>query len=296
MKSGEQSPKMPCAVVRENIDLYLSSELPESTTQAIGAHLGECPECAELIEARSRVRRRLREAVLGQELPSGMRERVLETIRTTPPPRRQIIPLWSSSRLAWGMAACLVIAVGLASLLRNHDGGTIASASNLNQAQAHVVKVLDIGFANHVKCTLEHEYEGLRYDDTMIVNRLGQEYADLLPYVRDHIEGFTVTVGHRCSVNGHPFIHMVLHRGKDFLSLAITPRGTETLAGDTAAAAGNADGVRLYIQEMNHGRPYEISAFETPHYFVYLTSSVSRDETLRVVAALAPGMQKVLKG
>lgn len=296
MKSGEQTPKMSCIVVRESIDLYLSGELPDDTRHAMDTHLGVCPECMNLIEARSRVRRRLREAVLGQELPSGMRERVLETIRSAAPPRRKVIPLWSGNRLAWGMAACLVIAVGLASLLRNHEGEAIVASTNLERAHAHVVKVLDIGFANHVDCTLEHGFEGKGYDDSEIIERLGPEYADLLPYVREHIEGYTVTVGHRCSANGHSFIHMVLQRGGDFMSLAITPRGTETLAGDTAAAAGNADGVRLYIQQMTHGRPYEISAFETPHYFVYLTSSVSRDETLRVVAALAPGMQKVLKG
>ncbi len=292
MKSNASSLRIEtCADARGLVDGYVSGELPSEALRAIELHCERCPECTEIIEARSRVRQRLREAVLGQELPSGLRGRVLEAIRSEPAPRR-VIPLWSTSRLAWGMAASLVIAVGLAALLR--DGGANAMTAELQRSRAHVVQVLNIGFDNHVNCTLAHDLAGQQADDTAIVKELGSQYADLLPYVRDRIQGFTVAVGHRCSVHGRSFIHMVLRRGPDFISLAITPRATETLAGDTAASIQSVEGVRLYMERMSHGRPYEIAAFETPSHIVFVSTTASHREIVTVTAALAPGMNEVL--
>ena len=283
-----------CAEVRGNIDAYISNELPTSSVEAFRAHLEKCSDCRALVDNRLRVRRSLREAVRGQGVPSGLRDRITTAVRDVPP-RASVLPFWSASRIAWAAAACLVVAVALATLTHDSSIKPAATASDMAAVHARVMKVLDIGYANHIHCTLQHDLAGLHCDDSELVEDLGAEYLPLVSFVRGRISDYTVVMAHHCAAYGHKFTHLILRKENTYVSIAITSRGTETFRGDTAAAVRTIEGIRLYSEVMLKGNHEEVTAFEAGSYLVFFTSTTDRQETMRVASALAPGLGPVLK-
>jgi anti-sigma factor (TIGR02949 family) len=70
-----------CKRVLALLDFYLSNELTVETAGEVVAHLERCPHCLELFRIRDLVRKRLRAALLNEEVSPEMRKRVSRVLR-----------------------------------------------------------------------------------------------------------------------------------------------------------------------------------------------------------------------
>lgn len=125
---------------------------------------------------------------------------------------------------------------------------------------------------------------------------LGEEYFPLLGAVRSKLGDFEVKQAHRCSAYKRRFVHLILRRGEQLVSLSLTRREAgddfaESLLIPTLKAAG----VVMHNANLEN---LEITGFAVPGHLAYVTSNLpaagNQDlarqiaGALREVAAKAP--------
>src|SRR5712692_10133320 len=96
-----------CEKTRRYMDSYISNELLVETNHEVLRHLENCASCSAEVEARSRVKSRLKAAVESQAAPADLAVKV----------KRQLHQEQSRSRLAawniWTMAAAAVVVLSI---------------------------------------------------------------------------------------------------------------------------------------------------------------------------------------
>src|SRR6185295_16373775 len=106
-----------------------------------------------------------------------------------------------------------------------------------------------------------HEQANKRFTPEKMVERLGADYAGLLPVVREKAPaGYEVVIAHKCHVDRREFVHMILKDGEKVLSLVITKKNGEAFSENTALDVSRAAGVPVY---QAHLQDYEVAGFET---------------------------------
>jgi anti-sigma factor RsiW len=94
------------------VDAYVSNELAAEMRQAVLRHVEGCAECSDELNARTRLRSRLKDAVNAQGVPPELRVRIREQIKSG----RSNQGAWISAagwQWAGALAACLMIAAAL---------------------------------------------------------------------------------------------------------------------------------------------------------------------------------------
>src|SRR5262245_37625523 len=97
------------------LDAYISNELTVETNHEVLRHLEGCPGCSAELDTRTRLRSRLKTAVMAQSVPPEIQVRIREQIRNTRS-RKWLGLEWLKTggwRWAGAMAAGFVIAAGL---------------------------------------------------------------------------------------------------------------------------------------------------------------------------------------
>ena len=72
-----------CEKTRKYLDAYVSNELMVETNHEVLRHIEGCPACEAEVDARARLRSRLKAEVTAQSVPPEIQVRIREQIRTS---------------------------------------------------------------------------------------------------------------------------------------------------------------------------------------------------------------------
>jgi len=286
-----------CEKTRRYMDAYLSSELLVETNHDLLRHLESCPACAAELDARTRLRARLKAAVQSQAAPEDLTLRVRDRLR------RQHSRAWLSLRwfsagwqpYAMAVAAVVVISaaiwVGPTNTPLPAFTDRAAQASYIRQVSASVSQIFHPGLGDHLHCALFRKYPQNPPSLPEMQDKLGEEYKGLLPLVAPAVPaGYKVVMAHQCTFGGRKFIHLTMRKGTDVISLAIARKS----AGETftaLAASATASGVPVY-QTSTAG--YQIAGFESDRYLAFVVSDLHATANLQIAVTLAPAVRHLL--
>jgi anti-sigma factor (TIGR02949 family) len=280
-----------CERARKYLDSYISNELLVETNHEVMRHVENCPACTSELDARTRLRTRLKTAVNAQPVPPELAVRIRSRVGTSRP--RTWLPVWAG--LATAMAAGLVVALGLwlsysrerMPALADRPGQT----AYIERASATLAVVLKAGLADHIHCAVFRKYPKTPPPVEKLEADLGPTYRGLLPVVRTAVpEGYQVVMAHRCSYGGRKYIHVTFERNGELLSLVVArkERG-ESMSG--LLAASQVSGLPIYDSAAGH---YHVAGFDAGEYLAYVVSDLRGKSNLQIATRLAPGVHAFL--
>ena len=270
-----------CERVRRQLDAYLSNELLVETTSEVLKHLESCEACSSELGSRQRVREALQKAATRQLPPAHLREAIRQRLRSAQP------GLFSRFRVTtW--------AVALASLTVVMVAGQ--QWLGFERGRQIVANVLTLGVSDHLHCAIRgHNYPELANPPEQLREKLGPQYAGLLPVVQEKLPGFQLLEAHICSVPGSPrkYVHYIARGQGTILSVILTKRQGESLPAGRLLVAGAPTGVNLYKAKLE---ATSVAGFETNEYFGFVVSDLGQDEMMQLAASLAPALRDALDG
>ncbi|MFZ4485172.1 MAG: mycothiol system anti-sigma-R factor [Candidatus Nanopelagicales bacterium] len=71
----------PCTEVLSLLYVYIDDEIDEVHRIEVTAHLGECPPCVEHFSVERRLKARVRDACLAEQVPEQVRSRIIAQIQ-----------------------------------------------------------------------------------------------------------------------------------------------------------------------------------------------------------------------
>jgi anti-sigma factor RsiW len=272
-----------CERTRRQLDAYLSNELLVETTSEVVRHLESCESCAAELESRMRVRAALRRAALRQLPPPHLSEAIHHQLRRT-----QSGLLSGFRRNTWAWAVAAVLAVML-------SGTAGQQLWRLRHAQQMVRSILALGVSDHVTCALRgHNYPDVARPPDELRQRLGPEYAGLVPVVEEKLSGFQVLEAHICSLPGSPrkYVHFIARGRGTILSFILTRRNGESLPAGRFLTAAAPAGMRIYRTKLEG---MDVAGFETHEYFGFAVSDLGQEKMVQLAASLAPAVRNALR-
>jgi anti-sigma factor (TIGR02949 family) len=286
-----------CEKTLRYLDSYISNELTVETNYEVLRHLEGCPGCAEELDTRTRLRTRLKAAVMAQGVPPELQVRIREQIRNRRSGNRLSLA-WlktGGSRWAGAMAAVLVVATGLWVNYSAERMPALADRPAQNayiaRVSANLAAVLKVGLGDHIHCSIFRKYPKESPPVEKMEGDLGPAYSGLLPVVRAAVpQGYRVIMAHQCSYAGRKFIHLTFEKDGGLLSLVIARKQDgEAMAG--MSPASQASGIPIY--QSAAGR-YEVAGFEAGIYNAYVVSELRSKANLQIAANMAAGVHEFL--
>ena len=280
-----------CKRVRSYLDSYLSNELLAETNLEVLKHLESCESCTRALEDRARIKSQLKRAVMNVEAPETLRKRIRSEIRRTH--SFNFKPSWMLTA-----AAVIVFAIMLGIFLRLDLG--ISSSPQPRQlsmiadvAPADTAgQILKIGFDGHVSCAIDHDMANRRFSAQEISTMLGPRYQGLVEVAKEKMpRDFEIVVGHRCHFQNREFVHLIMRRHEEVVSLIVTTKNGETFSGAAAAAAMNAAGFPVYEASWHN---LQVAGFETSDYLAFVVSNEAKRENAQIASSLVSGVGNFL--
>src|SRR5690242_1148307 len=150
-----------CEKIRDYLDSYISNELLVETNHEVLRHLESCPSCSAEVEARSRLRARLKAAVEAQNVPADLRVTVRQMIH-----RKQSRFLPAAAWSIWAVAAAaVVLSVGIwvtrspKGMPESLDVADRAGQDVFIQKVSQTLStVLRVGLGDHIHCAVFRKY------------------------------------------------------------------------------------------------------------------------------------------
>src|SRR5947207_708671 len=126
-----------------------------------------------------------------------------------------------------------------------------------------------------------------------MAHQLGPQYSGLIPLVKAKVtDEYRVILAHRCSVQARHYVHLVLRGRSSLLSLVITKKNPgESFPAFNLAPALRAASVPIYRAGADR---FQLAAFETQTYLVFVISDLPEESNLQLAAVLAPDVQRFL--
>ena len=284
-----------CEKTRRHLDAYISNELSMEVQQDVSKHLGECPCCSEVFKARLQLKNHLKQTVKSEPVPGAARDRLQAALRK----ERSATDLRSVWR-HWPLAAAAALLLALSgvgtvqlwrSLRTSHEVTLTAQDLTLSEQAAAVLK---IGISDHIHCVIESHADKRLLNAEQMAQKLGASYASLVPALKTELpEGFFISVGHRCSVNGREFVHLVLKRDAKVASLIITERnGVNFPAVSPRTSTVRLDGITLHQDRL---QSLEAVGFQSKDHLAFIVSSLEHNENLQIATRLAPSVNRFLE-
>lgn len=265
LRFGEGS----CEKVRGYLDSYLSNELLVETNHEVLRHLESCPQCAAELNARERLRSRLKAAVQGTPAPAGLEAKVQRSLRS-----RRTAPGAGLYILAAAAAVMVCFVVVNLVRLRLHPEEAI-----LRQASGRLAAILNVGLRDHLHCAVFRKYSKQPETVAQMAAHLGPEFAGLAPVVRAKLPSeFRIIQGHRCRAGDRRYVHFIVSKGDRLLSLVLTRR-----------QAGESLGSGISQEGVDH---YQVVGFESHGYLIYVISDLDAQQNLQLAAAMAPALRQ----
>ncbi len=274
-----------CAQVSSYLDSHTNDELLVEANGDIQRHLEKCRNCAGELESRVRLKNLLQRAV-GQEIaPAALRARIQESVRASQP---STILAFSRQRMALAACAFAVVCLGVWSVVRERNAGQVNLDGNLSEQMR---KVLNIGLSDHVHCALDNEVKKDFFTFEQVPAAVRPEYVELISSVKRQVgDGYEVAT-HSCAVDGREFIHVILKRGENVLSLVITKENGVGFESVAHVASFDAEGTPLYRGRLQN---LEVVGFETPSHLAFVVSNLPETDNLQFASNVAPSVRDFL--
>lgn len=281
-----------CAGALRQLDLYLDHQLDPSARQRLQQHLDGCPACALELDARTRVRGRLRTTAKGEAAAPFLATRVQANIREYESKKNS----WLRKKmLAPVAAAVLVCFSSIAAYQLGHLWLTNASQEAFFDSISHGVShIMRVGLGDHVHCAVYRKFP----KDAPSLGELGEkltpEYTPLIQTVSEHMPSeFKVVLAHQCGYRGRQFVHFVLKSDSKLLSLLLTKRNEgETFSVNGLLPALTSGGIPVYRSAAER---FEIAGFETRDHLAFVVSDLPQKRNLEVMTAIAPQINEHLR-
>ena len=286
-----------CEKTLRYLDAYINNELTVETNHDVLRHLEACPACSAELDARTRLRARLKAAVNAESVPPELHVRIREQIRGAGSGSWLNLEWLRAGRLRWAgvMAAGLVVATGLWVIYRPERLPALSDrpgqTAYIARVSASLAAVLKVGLGDHVHCSIFRKYPKEPPPIEKMEGELGPNYSGLLPVVRAAVpQGYRVIMAHQCTYAERRFVHLTLEKDGSLLSLVIARKEPgESL--DGLSPATQASGVSIY--QSAAGR-YEVAGFEAGNFFAYVVSELRSNANLQVAANMAAGVRGLL--
>ncbi len=270
-----------CRQVLETLDSYVDGTLEPESRCKMDDHMAFCPRCAEEAAARSTLRRRLREAVLGVSAPPYLATRI----------RAQLNGGERRSRFRWLLPAAATMAVCASAIVMVRPVGVSPAKAQdtfIAAVSDRLVPLLRVGLGDHLHCTVFRKNRLRKPTVEQIATDMGPDYKELAAVVEQHApKGFTLITAHRCSFRGRRFVHLALEGEDGLLSLVITRKE----AGESLAAVLKEQGGEVYRDSAG---PFRLAAYETPGHLAFAVSEITGERNAQFLIALTPDLQRVL--
>ena len=276
-----------CEKIQKSLDAYVDNELLVETNQEVLKHLESCPACSEAVQLRLRNKARLKLAVNAEVVPGSLRNRIQAAIREENSVRSKQAawPRWSLA----AAAALLLSLSGLGTLqlwkFAKPSNETSVTAQDLTLSE-QIASVMKIGISDHIHCVIDSGYDKKTLTPEQMAQKMGPEYSGLVPLLKTQMpQGFLISVGHRCRVNGREFVHMVLKHDDRVVSVIITEKQGTSFPASSRTSRLESQGVHLFEDRL---QSFEAIAFETKDHVAFVVSSLGHQENLQIASVVAP--------
>jgi len=280
-----------CEKTRRYMDSYISNELLVETNHEVLRHLENCPSCSAEVDARSRVKARLKAAVESQEAPADLAGKI----------RRQIHQGQSKSLPAawhlWAIAAAAVVLLSIGIWVTRTRTYMPEVADRRGQdvfiqkVSQTVSKVLRVGLGDHIHCAVFRKYPKNPPALAQMAESMGPTFQGLVPLVKASVRNrYRIIMAHQCSYSGRHFVHVTLTDGSNLMSIVIARKELgESLEGLSPSI--RASGVPVY---QTVAERYEVAGFETSQYLAFVVSDLNAGNNLDMASHLAPAVHDFL--
>ena len=176
-------------------------------------------------------------------------------------------------------AAAVIACVGLVGLLRDQLGPEQAI---LRKTTGPLAPVLNVGLRDHLHCAVFRKYSRDPVPAPQMTAELGPTFAMLAPLLQAHLpDDFRLIQGHHCTAGGRRYTHLIIAGpGGKLVSLILAPK----LPGESLGGAIHQAPVDCF----------QIVAFESHDYLVYLISDLDAQQNLAWAAHMAPALRQFL--
>ena len=286
---------MDCRNFKELLDSYLSDELAVETNHACLRHAEHCPPCRAELAARRKLRGKLRQACQQTRMSAEAQARLRACLRAEGAAVEAVSPSrarrafagagWFSSRLAYPLAAALLIAVGwLGWSALPKRGGLSATLSTTVLAEAA---------GDHRTCAAHFADKQVEAVTPDWMKRKFPAYAQLAEVAAKGSQGLVLKSVHVCSFQQRQFAHLVYGQNDKLISLLVTRRDGACLATGQLPHDDD-DGLAAGLQHASSAA-CQLGAFQTAKYVVFVVSELPDAENQLLAERLAAPVSEHLR-
>jgi anti-sigma factor (TIGR02949 family) len=283
-----------CRKIRSYLDTYLSNELTAETNLEVLKHLEICETCSRELDDRARIKAQLKRVVLNVQAPDTLQKRIRIEMRRTHRFNFNFNPSWMLAA-----AAVIVVAVMLGVLFRPGAGRSNGSIPRQLSLTAEVApadtagQILKVGFDDHVSCAIDHGMSNRHFSAAEMSEKLGPQYEGLIEAAKEKMpQDFEIIVGHRCHYQNREFIHLLMRRQQEVVSLIVTPKNGESFPVDGAAPVMNAAGIPVHEASWHN---LQVAGFETSNHLVFVVSNEPKGENEQIASMMMPAVADFLR-
>ncbi|HEU4389057.1 MAG TPA: zf-HC2 domain-containing protein [Blastocatellia bacterium] len=285
-----------CKKIRSYLDSYLNNELLVETNHEVNEHLDSCETCARALEDRVRIKNQLKRAVLSDQAPADLHQRIRNDIRRSRRFGRGFDVLTRSWMFA-AAAAVLLGAIALGIVFRISDRSTnVVRPLSLEAEVApgdETAQILKVGFDDHVYCSIDHGMANRQFTAEEMSERLGPQYEKIVIAIKEKMpRDYVIVVGHRCQYRSREFVHLILRHGNAVVSLIVTKNNGEAFPPGGPASILQASGIRMYEAEWHN---LQVAGMETRDYLAFVVSNETRKGNEDIASTLMPVINDFLK-
>jgi hypothetical protein len=238
-----------------------------------------------------RLRERLQQAVRKEPAPPFLEQRIRREIQRLEHPAPPWRP-WLMALAACGLLFLGVFAAYQRGYLRYSNESQDAYVASVSD---RVTPILRVGLRDHIHCAVFRKYPKNLPSVDQMAQHMRPAHRGLLQVVSSRVPGnYRVAMAHQCSYHGRMFLHIALRDGSRVMSVVVAERQPgESMGASELAPALVEAALPLYAADAER---FQIGAFESQKHLVYVISEMSREENLRLTAALSPAVREFLAG
>ncbi len=231
---------------------------------------------------------RLRAAVRSIDPPPYLEARVRNHIRSS---RKS--PFWQPRFLTAAAAVLVCFGAALAYRLGYLPFVSPSHETYIATVSNQVAGIMRVGLGDHIHCSVFRKYPKDAPTAEQLAAGIPSEFLGLIPVVKAQVPGdYQLIMAHRCRYRLRPFVHLTFRKGSSLLSLVIaTKKDGESFQAEGLTPAARQSGIPVYQAGADH---FQIAAFETGKYIVYVISDLPPGGNTETMVALAPGVRDLL--
>lgn len=230
----------------------------------------------------------LKRAVDSQQVPTHLEAKVRAKLDEASDPERLSRRFW-----LWPAATSLAAAAAAGFFwLRPMDDSRVPSAvderSYIAQVSANMSPLMRVGLGDHIHCALFRKHPA-----DAPAHALPSRYAGLIAVAERHApRGYQVAYSHQCSYGKRLFVHLVMKKNRDVISLVLASRGEgEAFEARSLVQGLRQSGIPFYAED---AADFRVAAFAAKNHFVYVISSMPAQTNNALLVAMAEDINRSL--